>query len=493
MDTVATGGRRPPAISRRTVLAAAATGAAGMAAARLLALRDAGAVAAIDIKGAAAGAGLDWISPLEKQSARVAQLLRRASLGGSSAELEQALSNGFARTVDRLLDTPPAEPAAFPAGDAATRSAPLRIPQLQLWWLDHMIATPTPCAEAMTLFWHGHFTSDFRKVGPQSPYLYWQNLTWRRFALGDLRTMLYQMTIDPAMLRYLDLSQSTGNNPNENFSRELMELFTMGAGSFTEEDVRASAKALAGWREPLTAAMVKDLEMLALQRGATRRIPIPDEVKTGVFEPRRAYSGTLTFLGKTGRFRTEDVIDRILEQPATATFIARKVARHFVDQNPDDAYVNRLADTFRRSGYRVKDLMRAVFVSPEFSAPANYRALVKSPVEYAVEAARALGNPQLTRVYQQYAPGMGQSLFDPPDVGGWPSNESWVSSSTMLARANFATAVVQQTRSLPSLTEAVARQLDGVLSPQTAELLNTSRDDRFGWGVLLASPEFQLK
>ncbi len=482
-----------PPISRRTVLAAAATGAAGMAAARLLAIRDARAVAPVDVKDAAVGAGLDWVSPLGTESAKVAQLLRRATFGASTADLETAFSEGYQRTVDRLIETAPSDPPAFPAGDAATRSSPLRLGQLQQWWLDHMVSTPTPFAEAMTLFWHGHFTSDYRKVGLQSPYLYWQNLTWRKMALADLRTMLTAATIDPAMLRYLDLGQSTGANPNENYSRELMELFTIGVGNYTEDDVRSGAKALSGWREPITPAMVKDLQQEAMQKSLNRRIPTADDVKTGVYEARRAFTGTLTFLGKTARFNTQDVLDQILAQPATAPSIARKVVRHFVMPNPDDAYVKRLGDSFRKSGYGVKDLMREVFRSPEFTAPESYRALVKSPVEYALSAARALGAPQLVRVFLGTAQQMGQVPFDPPDVGGWPSNESWVSSNTMLARANFAAAAVQQTKKLPPLTEGVDKQLDGVLSPQTTELLNTSRDDKLGWIVLLASPEFQLK
>src|SRR6185503_20835064 len=149
-----------------------------------------------------------------------------------------------------------AEPPVFAGGDEASQEKGLQIGQLQQWWIEQMLSSPTPFGERMTLFWHGHFTSDFRKVTPQNPYIYWQNLTWRRNALGDLKTMLMQVTIDPAMLRYLDLGNSTGRNPNENYARELMELFTMGPEAFTEDDVKAASKALAGWREPLTQAMI---------------------------------------------------------------------------------------------------------------------------------------------------------------------------------------------------------------------------------------------
>src|SRR5207237_3639137 len=138
-------------------------------------------------------------------------------------ELDRAASDGFARTVDRLLETKPAPPPPLPTSAGDPR---LNVAQLQQWWLDHMLSTPTPFAERLTLFWHGHFTSDFRKVGLRTPFIHWQNLTWRDMALGNLRQMLMQVTTDPAMLRYLDLATSTGSNPNENYSPQLMALLT---------------------------------------------------------------------------------------------------------------------------------------------------------------------------------------------------------------------------------------------------------------------------
>src|SRR5205807_5468881 len=147
-------------------------------------------------------------------------------------------------------ETPPAPPPDLAAAKGASAAGRLDGRQLQLWWLDHMLSSATPFAERMTLFWHGHFTSDFRKVGLQTPFLYWQNLTWRDMALTDLRSMLMRVTTDPAMLRYLDLGTSTGQAPNENYSRELLELFSLGVGNYKEDDVRAAAKALAGWTEP---------------------------------------------------------------------------------------------------------------------------------------------------------------------------------------------------------------------------------------------------
>jgi uncharacterized protein (DUF1800 family) len=485
-----------PVLTRRTVLAAAAAAGAGVAASRLLALANEPTFQRVPITGTLANnTGLDWVAPLASDAARVSHLLRRFTFGASAEELERAQADGYARTVERLLETKPAEPPVLAGADDASQEKPLNPGALQQWWIDWMLASPTPFAERMTLFWHGHFTSDFRKVGNQFPYLYWQNLTWRKHATSDLKTMLFQVTIDPAMLRYLDLGNSTARNPNENYSRELMELFTMGPDAFTEEDVRVGATALSGWREPLTQAMVDANLKRAEMRGQTLRVtPKADTVKTGIFEPQRGYRGApLKFLGETKAWSTDAVLDKILQQDATAPFIVGKLLTHFVTPTPSDAYVARLAAGYRRSRYDTKALLRDVLLSPEFTAADTYRALIKSPTELMIHTAKALGDRTLTRLIAGQGQGMGQMLFDPPSVGGWPENESWVSSNTMLARANFVTSAVQTVKRLPSAGNAHNTQIDGVMSAQTLKLLNEAMDDRRRWMVLLASPEFQLK
>ena len=393
--------------------------------------------------------------------------------------------------MDRLLETKPAPPPTLAGGDDVSRDRRLNAGQLQLWWVDHMLSTPTPFAERMTLFWHGHFTSDYRKVGLQTPFIYWQNLTWRDMALTDLRSMLMRVTTDPAMLRYLDLGTSTGQAPNENYARELLELFSLGVGHFTEDDVRAAAKALAGWTEPRPTRTV-DVTVDA-KNNVTRRMGVFDDPATGVFVPNRAYrGGAVTFLGRSDTYDAQKVVDRILAQPATAAFIARKVVQHFVTTKVDDGYVRRLADRFRASKYDVKTLMRDVLTSPEFTAEPSYRALVKSPVEFMVHTLRALGAPRLSRLVVQSAAGMGQVLFDPPDVGGWPNNEAWISSNNLVARVNFVGAVLNQLKTLPPGADA-PRHIDTIVSPATASALDRAADDRTRWLLTLASPEFQLK
>src|SRR5215472_2711528 len=167
-----------------------------------------------------------------------------------------------------------------------------------------------------------------------------------------------------------------------------MELFTMGAGNYTEDDVRESAKALAGWTLPQPDSIAT--VVVDKTTNVTRRLPVYSMQKAGVFNQRRAYKGSVSYLGKTGPLDTQGVIDRILAQPATANLIASKVSQHFVSGTPSTAYVSGLAGTFRRSHYDVKTLMHAVFMSPEFAADANYRALIKSPIEFMVGASRAL-------------------------------------------------------------------------------------------------------
>src|SRR5438093_6826244 len=250
--------KAPLGIRRRHVLIGAGAAAGGLAITRVLGLHHLGDLPTISLPGqtpARTAPTVDWISPLDKPEAQVAQLLRRATFGATPAEYQQSAKDGFKKTVDRLVETKAAEPPALAGADDATQDKPIKPQELIGWWLDWMIRTPTPFTERMTFFWHGHFTSDFRKVNLQTPYIYWQNLTWRRMSLGNLHDMLYQVTIDPGMLRYLDLGTSTGKNPNENYSRELMELFTIGVGTFTEDDVLACAKPLSAWREPVTQAM----------------------------------------------------------------------------------------------------------------------------------------------------------------------------------------------------------------------------------------------
>jgi uncharacterized protein (DUF1800 family) len=483
-------------MSRRTVVLAAGAAAGGLAVSRVLGLHKIGPdpLALVNPTAAPIVNSKDWVSPLGQPEAQVAQLLRRATFGMSKAQYDAAVSDGFKKTVDKLVETPTAMPPDLAGAETATQEKGINVGNLQSWWIDHMLSTPSPFAERMTFFWHGHFTSDYRKVSTQSPYIYWQNRTWRKFALGSFRDMLYQVTTDPAMLRYLDLAQSTGKSPNENYSRELMELFTMGVGTFTEEDVRGGAKALAGWREPLTQSMVDYQVARAQQQGrpAPKNL-VADTTKSGIFDPNRAFKGNVTFLGVTKQWDTNMVLDRIVQQDSVAPYIAAKVLREFVMPDPPQAYIDRIAAGWKKSAYDVKTLMRDVFMSPEFLQPLAYRSLVKSPTEIMLHVARALEQPQLAKNIAQSGGSMGQALFDPPEVGGWPSNASWVSSNNVLTRVNFVVTTLGGLQKPPAFGNAHQVHLDGIVSEQTAQLLNSASDDQTRWLILLASPEFQLK
>src|SRR4029077_6591769 len=178
----------------------------------------------------------------------------------------------------------------------------------------------------------------------------------------------------------------------------------------------------------------------------------------------------------------------------TDAVIGAKVGQAFVTSQPSPSYVATLGDTFRRSKYDMKTPMRSVFMSPEFTADASYRALLKSPTEFMVHGARALGATSLGKLIVAAGSGMGQSLFDPPDVGGWPNNAAWISSNTVVERVNFVSLALAQSKgTLPSPHDAAQKHLDGVLSPQTSKLLSQAPDEKTRWFVTLASPEFQLK
>jgi uncharacterized protein (DUF1800 family) len=478
--------RRP---TRRAVLAAAVAAGAGSAGLGVLAGRAWRPFSAGGIPGG-------WPSPLQTEQGRVAHLLRRATFGVSQQALEQALQDGFDRTVDRLLEQS-AEPTSLVSPSDPAQGSTLGLNDLQRWWMHHMLSTPAPFAERMTLFWHGHFTTEYQKVGYGSPFIYWQNLTWRRLRLARLGPMLHEVTIDPAMLQYLDLSGSDASDPdqppNENYARELMELFTMGPGGYSEADVKAAARALAGWSTPPPDATVD--VVVDEQSQATEPADVWTRPLTGVFDPGAAYGRKVTFLGRTGRLGLDQVIDQILAQPATAPFIVRKLWRYFLSPAPAADAVRRLAGSFRMAGYDVRALVRSLLKSPEAVAPDSYRALVRSPVEFMVAAALALvAEPEAAAgLIADYSEPAGQALFQPPNVGGWPGGAGWISPAEMLARFNFVSALLDQVATPPPAAHAADLHLDGVLSASTAQRLRAADSDRQRWLVVLTSPEFNLK
>jgi uncharacterized protein (DUF1800 family) len=283
--------------------------------------------------------------------------------------------------------------------------------ELKAWWLREMLGTDAPLTERMTLFWHNHFTSGLQKV--RSPMLMLrQNVLLRRHALGSFGELLQAVSKDPAMLVYLDSATNAREEPNENFAREVMELFTLGEGNYSKQDIKQAARAFTGWS-------------IDLDTGEFR------------FRYLRHDYGKKTVLGRSVD-SGEEVLDILLAQPATAEFIARKLWREFVSSEPRPDELKRVASVLRESRYDLRAAMHALLLTPSFWAPENRGALIKSPVELVVGTLRQFGiavNDPLP--FALLLAGLGQNLFAPPNVKGWPGGEAWINSSTLLARKQF--------------------------------------------------------
>lgn len=471
-------------LSRRQVLGVAAAGAAVAAGAGALTYHLAGS----STPSAAPG---QWTSPLSSSRARAAHLLRRAGFAYTSQDLDAAASLSYSDLVDQLVNQ-----AAQPLSDTMDLTSPSQVVRS---WYAHMATTGAQFPERMTLFWHGLLTSSLNESN-HLPLVYQQNVLFRQDGMGDLRSLLLGVTYDPLMARYLNLEDSTAAAPNENYSRELLELFTLGPGNYTETDVREGARALSGIRIRLVDSAGQPVPASAY-RGTSpqqRVAAIEQLVRQGArFETRMVQrehdNGTKSYLGRQGNLGVEDVIDAILAQPACAVHIAGKALVHFCSPSPPSTLVDGVATQFRASGYDIRTLMRAIFTAPEFLQDRSYRSLVRQPADYMVATMRVLGRPQLAGLAVRAGATMGQRLYDPPNVGGWPGGGGWITSSAWLARINFAAHVLSASQPLPDSTTAVQDQLDGVLSASTSQVMRGTSDETDRWYAVLAGPEFHLK
>jgi Protein of unknown function (DUF1800) len=360
-----------------------------------------------------------------------AHLLRRAAFGASPADVRRYASMQTGDAVESLVRFAPANGLPGPPFlyDATSDLAAIRglptdefIPQkriivrkqtesvtaLRLWWLNRMLLSPAPLQERMTLFFHGHFTS--RTYSPVQGYT--QNQLFRDYALGNLRELTRAVSKDPLMLTYLSGNQNVAAHPNENYARELMELFTLGLGNYSENDVRESARAWTGWRAGRYSATV-------------------------TFYPRLHDDGTKTFLGQTGNFTGDDIVNIIYSQPACAQFFAGKLLSFFVYDDPEPELVSAVAALLRKHDFELAPVVSAILRSEVFYSPRAYRALVKSPVDFVVGTYKLLGLPSFDVETMHLMPGMGQTLLVPPNVAGWPGGQNWLTSGTMIARQNF--------------------------------------------------------
>jgi uncharacterized protein (DUF1800 family) len=392
---------------------------------------------------------------------RAAHLLRRAGFGGTPSEIAELAAMSPADAVDLMIhgrsdgpnlpdfeesgfwepslaDFPPSRPATTdqaaetgevmgvrtkPSGPRSLqpatnrffywrRASMLETRRVAFWWLDRMLRSGHPLEEKMTLFWHGHFATseekvrDYRKIKLQID-------TLRAGALGSFRDLLTAVAKDPAMLVFLDATHNVAGAPNENFGREVMELFTLGVGNYTEQDIREAARAFTGWSND-------DLDFR--------------------FDETKHDTGEKTFFGKTGRLDGDDILAIILEQDQTATYIASKIYRFFVRDTISPDFANELGTLFRDLDYRIGPFLAALFASEDFYSDASVAIHIMSPTELIVSTYRKLGLDAMPGIPDPHTVGttLGQILLYPPTVAGWSEGRAWITPGLLFERGNFA-------------------------------------------------------
>jgi len=436
--------------------------------------------------------------------AELTHLLRRATFGPRAEEVDAAERAGYGATLDALL-----QPAAADTGAARTpvpqlapdpllaldkqagRQARLKARQqrrdqarqITLWWLDRMAQADHQLAEKLTFVWHGHWATSVQKV-QLAALMLGQQQTLARLGAGDFGVLVKAMLRDPALIIWLDGQKNTRQAPNENLARELMELFTLGIGAYTEDDVRQAARALTGWQLDRTQG-------------------------TAVFRAARHDPGGKTVLGHTGPFDADGLADVLLAQPANAEFLARRLWFRFASGDPmmPQDTLDRLAGAYRPAR-NVTGLLRALFTDPEFGHTAGH--LVKQPVEWLVGAARQLGTrpgalaDSEQRQLLQTLDALGQVPFQPPSVGGWPSGTAWLTTSATQVRVRAAeflaghadpAATAKLTAVPPAQRpDALARLLavDAFTQRTRAVLDDAKGDPRRLLALGLASPEYTV-
>ena len=406
-----------------------------------------------------------------------AHLLNRAGFGGPPSQIEKLAGLDLDKAVSHLIDYEyipdptlnpdwakpnPEEIAKFrqiaQTGTPEEKKAAQREQQqayqqrmmeLRGWWMQRMARGPRPFQEKMVLFWHGHFATSVEKV--RNPYFMWrQNELFRRLATGSWLQLLTEAGKDPAMLIWLDQAQSNQQHPNENFAREVMELFALGEGHYTEHDITESARALTGWS-------------------------LDQTTQQFVFRPRIHDEGQKTFLGRTGNLDGDDVIATIVAQPQAARFITAKLWNYFAGSVPSPALNEALASVFHANGNNFKPFLRVMFRSQEFYGSDIVRNQVKSPVQWLIGSVRMLESDlPPTLVSWGMIRQLGQDLFAPPNVKGWDGGVTWITTNTLLTRYNDAQSLVEG--SIPPLNAGdFAKKPGGAGGEQAMRVLQRVR------------------
>lgn len=341
--------------------------------------------------------------------------MRRGGFGAKPSEIKELVELGPAKTIDRILSKNNTQALEAFEQESSQIVSAIRsggsIDSLAAWWLHRMIHTPSPLVEKITLFWHGHFATGADKVN-DIELMVQQNKLLREHALGDFRKMVHEVSKDPAMLLYLDSASNRKTHPNENYARELMELFCLGEGNYTEQDVQQLARCFTGWE---------------IRRKSFR------------FNPYQHDSGLKTLLDRQGIESGEEAIDAVLAHRSMPTFIAGKLVRFFVcdEPNPTPEFLEPLAEVFRKSDFTIEPLVRTILSSKLMLSDWSVGKKVRSPIDFMVESIRSL---QVTTNLDRLAKGLdgiGQALFNPPNVKGWDGGRAWINSSTLIGRSNL--------------------------------------------------------
>lgn len=386
---------------------------------------------------------------------RIAHLHRRLGFGASPTEIERDVQAGLEATIQRLIDFPiDTEPHPYEFVWREKEEPDLGTWRFRTWWAYILLTTQTPLREKLALFWHSHFAVSDGKVEDGPMMLnYLRNV--RQMGPGRFEDLLYTMATEPAMMRYLDMERALRGHPNENFAREIMELFTMGVGNYTETDVKEMSRALTGWgylntfwempgntEQKLRDAMRDQRTFATFIEMPTMRDPTPK-----------------TILGVTRDWQGKEVVSMLAHRPETAHFIAKKLWKFFGSDQVDERPIERIAETFRRTKGDMRATMRTLVKQPEFWSDANMRNLVKSPADFCVGIARAQGigtfltkyrpataKPE-DRVHQLILDQagyvawrmerMGQNLMWPEDVSGWKGGRAWLSPAAMAERQQY--------------------------------------------------------
>lgn len=297
-----------------------------------------------------------------------------------------------------------------------------RMNQTRFWWLDRMAKADNPAEEKRALFWHGHFATSYQKVRNPTPML-GQNLMFREVGQRTLPDLLEALSADPAMLMYLDNYRSNRNKPNENYARELMELFSLGEGHYSEDDVKNAARAFTGWTLHPTLWEFR-------------------------YEERRHDPGHKRFMGDSGRFDGRDIIDRIVALPRASEYLAERMWAFYASDLPNSKAIQDVALTLRKTNHDLDAGFRALFLHEDFYHPSVIRGKIKSPIDLCVGLARTLACPlDLGKQIQNACSRLGQSVFDPPSVKGWDGGPAWITASSLAMRYDFAERLLKMNNS----------------------------------------------